>query len=133
MTIFWWAGISLASFALFAFIFLRQHLRVRAGIVDLSVKRNHPPLLARRFFTKAHDLERVLIDAIYDGAILVARIVYVYAKKFVRFLLSWKHIKALHNTVRGTKEIDSGEQRVPSAYLKDIADHKDQVRNGGIK
>lgn len=133
MTIFWWAGISLTSFALFVLMFVRQHLRVQSGAVDLSIKQNHPPVLARRFFTKAHDLEIILINALYGGAIFIARVVYVYTKKFMRFLLSWKHIKTLHNTVRGTKEISGGGQRDPSTYLKDIAEHKDQVRNGGVK
>lgn len=133
MTIFWWVGIFVVSTALILGMLVRQHMRVRAGLLNPYSVDQHPSLLARRFFTKAHDLEIALIHVLHDGVIIIARFAYVYGRRFMRFILSWKYIRTLYNTVSGKKEIDSSQLKDPSAYLKDIAEHKDQVRNGGVK
>ena len=129
MALFMSIGVFAAAFLLMAAMLFRKHMLLGRGVVFAETRGGeHAPLL----FSVLHDLERALLHLSSRFAVWSFLHLRGLTRRGVRIVAERTPAKKIVAAVSGKKEVN-GERTEPSAYLKDITKHRDQLRENSSR
>ena len=123
-------GIFLCAVILMAAMLARKHLLLKQGVVFTreDVRAEH----VSRLFSSLHDLERSLLKVLFRTVGQVFSHTCVIVHRGATIVIHKTPIERLFDVVSGKKGTN-GERSEPSAYLKDMTNHRDQWRENGSR
>lgn len=124
-------GILIVSVLVMAGMLVRQNANMEKGLATL------PPQVGRtgvssRIFSRAHDLEQTLFHVSFRMGGHIFEHTRALFRRGVHVLFHKTPMKKISDAVSGKKEVNIGVSE-PSAYLKDVTDHRDQMRGNGSR
>ncbi|MEK7139852.1 MAG: hypothetical protein AAB805_00850 [Patescibacteria group bacterium] len=121
-------GIFLLAVSLMAVMLARKNILLKQGAAfsHEMAKEEH----FSRFFSSLHDLERALLHVSFRTSGHIFAHVSALFRRGVYALFHKTPMRRISNAVSGKKEINAGTTK-PSAYLKDVTNHRDQLRENG--
>lgn len=127
MTILFTLSVFVVTLIAIAGMLFYQDVKIKRGLVYTRQVREQR--LSSGLFTRIHDLERVFLG---KSALFLMRFLRISHKIAVRIhlsVMSHRTVRRFSETVSGKRmNLGNGDGSAPSAYLKDIAEHKDDVR-----
>lgn len=124
-------GVFLLAVFLMVAMLVRKHILIqRGGVVSHEIARTEH---FSHFFSVLHDLERGFVRASFSLSGRIIAHTRIAFRRGTHALFHKTPIKKISDAISGRSEVHKGNTE-PSTYLKDMTDHRDQVRgNGGQK
>lgn len=131
MSIFVLSGILIVSLFVMVGMLVRQNANMEKGLATL------PPQVGRtgissRIFSRAHDLEQTLLHISFRAGGHIFEHTRTLFRRGVHALFHKTPMKKISDAVSGRSEVHKGNTE-PSTYLKDMTDHRDQMRESGSR
>lgn len=130
MSLFISLGIFVAAILLMAAMLLRKDALIKRGVVFVEERKGetHAPFL----FSLLHDLERALLSFSARAGSRAVSHAHALTKRGMRAVVEKTPAGKIVAAVSGKTE-QNGARAEPSAYLKDVTNHRDQMRSNGSR